>query len=99
MSPTSYLKRVSMPSFDHALAYSGLKRSPSTISTVLASAGLISLGAIIGAGLSLWLGSRKNRKQVSAALSNGLGKVSTMVSDGVSAGVATAKQAIPAAVR
>ena len=82
MNTPSYLKNLSIPKFDDVLAYSGLQRSQSILTRVLAGAGLISLGAILGAGLSFWFGSPKNRKQVTTAFTHGLDKVTSMVSNG-----------------
>ena len=101
-----YLKKLSMPKFDDVLSYASLQRSPSTFSRVMSGVGLIGLGALVGAGLSMWFGSPKNRKQLSTALTNSIDKVSTLVSNGVSTvstnvgnGVANGKQAARAVIR
>jgi hypothetical protein len=83
MSVTSQLKSVSMPKFDDVLAYSGLQRTPSAFSKVLAGAGLLSLGALVGAGLTFWLSSPKNRKAVSSAIGHGIDKVSETIAEGM----------------
>src|SRR5687768_12287049 len=106
MSSTSdYLKRVSMPKIDDVLAYSGLQRTPSAFSRFLAGAGMISLGCLVGAGLTAIFSSPKNRKQISNALNTGFDTVSSAVSQGyangkqiVSHGIANGKQAARAAV-
>ena len=79
MSAISYLKNASLPTIDDALRYTGLQRSPSIFSRMLAGASLLGLGLLVGGGLALWLGSPKNRKRLSTTLIRGIDILSAAV--------------------
>ena len=66
MSATESLKNASRHTIDELLAYSGLRRQPSVFSQVLSGAGLVSAGALAGAGLMYWLGPMLRRPRVVA---------------------------------
>ena len=81
MSLSEQLKILSMPKIDEALDYTGLQRTPSIATRVLAGAGLLGIGALIGAGLGIWLGSPKKRRELSIALVHGIDKVAAAISE------------------
>lgn len=83
MMTTDYVKKISTPKLDSALAWSGLQRAPSTLTKLLTGASFLLFGAFVGAGLTLWARSPKNRRKLSTALTNGIDKVSTRVRNGM----------------
>ena len=87
MNRPDFIKNLSMPSSDEMLSYAGLRREPSFLGQFFAGAGLIGLGALVGAGVSLWFSSPRTRKQVTATLNNGL----DLLTDKVMAKPATAR--------
>lgn len=80
MNRPAFLKNISVPSSDDVLAYAGLRRQPGVLGRVFTAAGLLGLGALLGAGVSLWFSSPKTRKQVTATLTNGLDLLAEKVS-------------------
>jgi hypothetical protein len=70
---------MTIPKTDDFLSFTGLQRAPSMLNRVLTGAGLIGLGAMMGAGVGLWFGSPRTRQSVSKALANGIDAVAAKV--------------------